>query len=1014
LTYPSEAAPRRRFRWAWPLAVTLLLFALLAVYAARKVIARDVLTGWLRSHGVASAVQIDELGLSHMGGRVRLGAAEAPDFAAADVAVIYGLRGLSFELLSVTLRQPVLRARLHDGRVSLGGLDPLIADVLKRPPTPGAPKPRIEIDQGVLLLVSDYGPVRLTADAVVSDGRLVSLTARSDPARLRGGAFDVAVGTMAGSLRTRGDRVSLALDVPVASVRAGGLTGAPMRLRLIGEAPYPDLKHQGIDGPLVLHADLTGEQVDLAGATFTAPAIVADFQGAAGGGIADLALVGTMTADLRSRTAAFGATRSGAIRLQVKADDLHWTRRAGVISATPRVTALLHDLVAGSLHLSQLLTDGGGAVRYGPGGVQADLKARLDGRGAWSGLGPGEPSDAPQVAVLRRAAKGFQISAPDVSLSLDQGGARVGLPQPLQIRADQGGTAEVSARGAEPVFSAQRGAFRLAVSGGSLPTLNADVRRLQVLGGVVTAQGNARVAGSIGPLEDGKLMIDGVLRVANDGVSLSASGCAPLSARRLVFGANDLEGVTGRLCPDEGPLFVSGRGGSWLRAKAEGLGAAAPFLQARIVDGSGRVVVQQAAGKLRVTATVGHAQVLDMAPQKRFNPLQVGGRAGVADGVFTADLRFATPAGQPVATAALRHDTVRSKGGLTLDTSALVFADNGLQPSQLSPLAEVLGGPVRGQARFVGRFAWTPESVESDGTLSVKDLDFGSSLGRVSGLKGDIVFTSLSPLTAAPSQTLHAAAVAAAVPLTGLTASFALDGKALTVSSGEAAVGGGKVRVETLEVPLAADRPISGVLVVEGVQLHDLVEASPFGDRMDLDARVSGHVPFQSQAGKIQIAGADLHAIQPGRLSISRQALTATAAGGSVSASTGAVAPVQPNDTFTDFAYQAMENLAFDKLDAGIDSRSDGRLGILAHIVGRHDPPQHQEIRLSLFDLIGRKFLTKPLPLPSDTGVDLTLDTTLNLDELLADYADYRRLRGSPAVQPAEATTKAKLLETPR
>jgi hypothetical protein len=129
---------------------------------------------------------------------------------------------------------------------------------------------------------------------------------------------------------------------------------------------------------------------------------------------------------------------------------------------------------------------------------------------------------------------------------------------------------------------------------------------------------------------------------------------------------------------------------------------------------------------------------------------------------------------------------------------------------------------------------------------------------------------------------------------------------------------------------------------------------------------------------------------------------------------TGSAAPIQPNDTFTDFAYQAMENLAFDKLDAGVDSRSDGRLGILAHIVGRHDPPQHQEIRLSLFDLIGRKFLSKPLPLPSDTAVDLTLDTTLNLDDLMADYADYRRLRGSPAVQPAEATTKAKPLETPR
>jgi hypothetical protein len=94
-----------------------------------------------------------------------------------------------------------------------------------------------------------------------------------------------------------------------------------------------------------------------------------------------------------------------------------------------------------------------------------------------------------------------------------------------------------------------------------------------------------------------------------------------------------------------------------------------------------------------------------------------------------------------------------------------------------------------------------------------------------------------------------------------------------------------------------------------------------------------------------------------------------------------------------------MENLAFTTLDAGVATREDGRLGVLFHIIGKHDPPQHQEIKLSLADLIGRKFLGRKLPLPSNTGVDLTLDTTLNLDDLLADYADYQRLRSSAPVQ---------------
>ena len=85
---------------------------------------------------------------------------------------------------------------------------------------------------------------------------------------------------------------------------------------------------------------------------------------------------------------------------------------------------------------------------------------------------------------------------------------------------------------------------------------------------------------------------------------------------------------------------------------------------------------------------------------------------------------------------------------------------------------------------------------------------------------------------------------------------------------------------------------------------------------------------------------------------------------------------------------------------AAVDSRPDGRLGVVFHIVGKHDPPQHQEIRIGLFDLLQKKFLGRKLPLPSGTGVDLTLDTTLNLDDLLSDYAQLRRPHGSAQVQP--------------
>jgi hypothetical protein len=193
--------------------------------------------------------------------------------------------------------------------------------------------------------------------------------------------------------------------------------------------------------------------------------------------------------------------------------------------------------------------------------------------------------------------------------------------------------------------------------------------------------------------------------------------------------------------------------------------------------------------------------------------------------------------------------------------------------------------------------------------------------------------------------------------------------------------------------------PIRGVLRLDGVQLHDLVEASPFGDKVELDAKVTGRLPFEANGAKVRIAGGELKAIQPGRLSIDRAALTGIQADGAMAAP-AAAAPPDPNATFTDFAYQAMENLSFDTLEASVDSKADGRLGVLFHIIGKHDPPTRQQIRLSVMDLLRQRFLGKPLPLPSGTGVNLTLDTTLNLDDLLADYGEFQRLHGSGPVQP--------------
>ena len=47
-------------------------------------------------------------------------------------------------------------------------------------------------------------------------------------------------------------------------------------------------------------------------------------------------------------------------------------------------------------------------------------------------------------------------------------------------------------------------------------------------------------------------------------------------------------------------------------------------------------------------------------------------------------------------------------------------------------------------------------------------------------------------------------------------------------------------------------------------------------------------------------------------------------------------------------------------------------------------------------DVIRRDFLKKKLPLPSDTPIDLTLDTTWNANEIVSDLMEYARRGETP------------------
>jgi hypothetical protein len=70
------------------------------------------------------------------------------------------------------------------------------------------------------------------------------------------------------------------------------------------------------------------------------------------------------------------------------------------------------------------------------------------------------------------------------------------------------------------------------------------------------------------------------------------------------------------------------------------------------------------------------------------------------------------------------------------------------------------------------------------------------------------------------------------------------------------------------------------------------------------------------------------------------------------------------------------------------------------HVRGRHDPPVNIPARISMFDLVRGKIADAPLNLPKGTEVNLTLDTSVNFDEIMQSLSPGRSASGPDATAP--------------
>lgn len=1019
--------------------VVVVLLATLLLYLNRRAVAREVLVGWLKDRGVAAHVEVERIELDGFVGKVTIGDLADPQASVERVEVDYAIgspwskSGLGVTPGRIRLIRPMVRASWKDGKLSVGTLDPLVQEFMSRPPRPDQRAPLVIIETGRLRLDTEYGPVQLLADARVDDGKLMRLNARLPAAALKSG--EVEARGLAGSLdlATTGDRVALKLQMEADRFAAAGAGAQAPRLTLTGDLPYPDMKTRTGDGAARLQGRLVAATLGAGRTQARDAALDLNFDGRVSGWIETFALDGrgsaVATAQRLSGDAAAGralrlSLPSGPMRLARGERGVAWRRDGGAVltaaslsasgvetaGLTVRADALtlggrdaafeaqgLLTLRATRLRTNDLdLRDVSGATRFDmthdgatlirvTGGVRAA-------RGAWPLFGPVAADDVPELAEMKRALGNFALDVPSVRLTTGSPGTTLDLLRPATIRPANGGLLSVSAASGRPVFVAEPGragggaATLTATRGRGLPEAAFAIPEWRLTPGGFSARLDGRAALDFGLARGVSLTTRGELTSSNGVLTYGVDDCVPFTIDKLDLAENSVTGVAGGLCQGSGPLVRVAEGGWRADGTIRDLSAEAPFLQMKFAEATGPLSVVGSDRGLGLEVAVQRARIDDAAPEARFYPLSATGRVRLADERWTGGFDLARN-GVDLGRLDLRHDGRAEAGGLTISAPQVVFATGGLQPADLSPMAaDFMKSPATGSIGFEGRFDWAGKVSTSSGLLTVPGLDFVSPAGPVKGLRGDVRFTSLAPLVTAPDQVLRADSLELLSGVTDLDVTFALDENAVTVGGGRLDVAGGAIRVEPFAVPLDLKQGFGGTIVLDQVQLGDLVAVSGFADKVAMDAVVSGRLPFTSNPeGGVRITGGSLVAVRPGRLSIRREALTEVAAG-------GGGAGASPN-TVQDLAYQAMENLAFDMLTAEVNSLDAGRLGVLFHIRGRHDPPERQELRLGWAELISREFLNRPLPLPSGTAIDLTLDTTLNANQLLGDLLALNRAR---------------------
>ena len=557
------------------------------------------------------------------------------------------------------------------------------------------------------------------------------------------------------------------------------------------------------------------------------------------------------------------------------------------------------------------------------------------------------------------------------------------LTAPLKIRGAKGGALTVPVLKLSGALDNMRGTLQASLSGSGLPAIRLGLDNLALNSEGLRGDAALSARFNYAMLRGANMAANGILSLKGTRYAFRSSSCARASLAAFHPGASDLaREVRGNVCG----AHLEGEGAAWkFTGQARGVASQLPLASAQLDNGAGRMDFEGVGGDFHGSATVSGGQVSDRLKPIRFKPMLGSGRIALQAGVWRGRIAMTDRDKERLGDVDFRHVMASGAGTAHIAAPSLAFVPDKLQPEDLSPLLAAFRR-AEGKASFTGDIDWTRSEIKSRGDLVIEKLDFLTPLGKANAVKTSIAFSSLLPPVTADNQSVVISRIDWTLPFTGVDLRFAFSPTIVKVNALSSGWAEGKASLGAFTINMANLKQVSGTITLGSIALGSLVTASNLGERVKLEGKVSGTIPFEVTPEGFRITNGRIASDGPGRLSINRSLWNQ---GGTMS-----VNAVQ------DFAYQALENLAYDRMTAELNSIANGRLSVLFKIKGRSDPPKPQIAEIAVADIINGTALQKPVLLPSGTPIDLTLDTSLNFDELLKFYAEAWSKTLSPEGQP--------------